>query len=84
MTKLKEVYDIVRDMLKYAEAKNKNEVLAHNDFFEAINKQVEFPEELFFTYDNCRQSCFLAMINLEKYDVFMAEARRLFALIPRP
>ena len=84
MATLKDIYAILRDMLAYAERKHKEEVESHNDFFEGMWKQVDWPGELFHYYDTCRQSCLFAIRRPEQYEEFMKHARKKFANIPRP
>lgn len=82
----KEMYSLLERMIESAEKKDKEEVLKLNESFEKIVPDVCHypPTDLDLKYDNCRQSCVMALKMPGMYKKFISDAKDRFSKIPKP
>lgn len=82
----RQIYRLLGQMLEAAEKRDSNAVLAVNASYDDIFNRIVHhpPTKKESAYDNCRQSCVMALERLEMYDAFMADARARFRKIREP
>ncbi|HLC58585.1 MAG TPA: hypothetical protein VJI68_01875 [Candidatus Nanoarchaeia archaeon] len=83
---LKNMYKILGKMIKAAEKSDRKTVIGLNEnyqLYEDVLSQLDM--DLQMTYSNCRNSCVSAVgILASMHEEIVAEAKRLYSLIPKP
>ena len=82
----KQIYTLLGQMLEAAEREDAEAISALNRSYDAIFNSIVHhpPTKRESAYDNCRQSCVLALETPDMYDAFMADARKRFLKIKEP
>ncbi len=83
MNKLKKLYGILGRMISAAEAGDAKTVAALNAEFNVLIPDVQSSEEML-SYDNCRQSCMMAVQDIGMRKAFLEDAAKRFSKIKRP
>ncbi|NIO22139.1 MAG: hypothetical protein GTN76_15780 [Candidatus Aenigmarchaeota archaeon] len=87
MSEMKEMYGILKEMLRYLEEKKLNEISDLNKSFETAYRkvfQITDKGELALKYDNCRQSCMTPINFPDMYEEALTDAKEWFSKIPEP
>ncbi len=87
MTDVNDLYHLLKNMLTSASEGDRTKVVELNQSYEQLVPELypRLSETLRLDYDNCRQSCVLAVDMLkDRYAALIADARQRFDRIPPP
>jgi len=87
MSRIKDLYNLLEQMIQGAERNEEEKVLELQRTYEKLVSKIfkNLESELNLSYDNCRQSCVLSVTMLKKqhYEL-ISDAKRRFSRIPKP
>jgi len=87
MNELKQMYQVLEQMVLGAEKRNVGRILELNEKYEALARRVYHKSltELEFKYDNCRNSCLMSVTMLSDWHTeLVSDAKERFSKIPKP
>ena len=83
MNILKKLYGLLGKMISAAEEGDSKAVAKLNAEFNVLIPDVQSSEEML-EYDNCRQSCMMAVQDIGVRDAFLKDAAKRFSKIKKP
>ena len=86
MSEIKQMYGILEQMIEGAESKDLKKVMELNKSYETLVPRVYHkpPTTLDLEYENCRQSCVMAIQMPNMYEKFILDAKERLPRIPKP
>jgi len=86
MTEIKQMYDILEEMVESAIKGDKDKVRELNNSYEDLVPKVYHDQlrPLELEYDNCRQSCVMSMSMPNMRERFISDAKERFSKIAKP